>query len=265
MGSMASKEVTPQEQMREYKREIDRAVRELDRERRKMETQQTKLVADIKKAAKADQMGPVKIMARDYARGKKQIQKFYQLRTYMQGIGMQFLTMKSTATMSDAMKNATRSMAMMSRKMNLPQLQSIMRTFGMETERMEMTQEVMGDTMDGILEADDEEEEADSLVASVLAELKLTDTFAAVPTGGAAAATTVATGPARVATAATGGSSSGAGAPHPPPPGPGGDAGGFGASAPAPPAESAAASSLKERLANMKKGPDSGASGAGAP
>ena len=48
--------------------------------------------------------------------------------------------MKSADAMRNAMGNATRAMVAMNRRMNLPQLQAIMRGFAMETERMDMTQ-----------------------------------------------------------------------------------------------------------------------------
>ena len=47
---------TPQEMLRENQRMITKSVRELDRERAKLEQQEKKLVADIKKSAKAGQM-----------------------------------------------------------------------------------------------------------------------------------------------------------------------------------------------------------------
>lgn len=56
MGSFGSKAETPQEQMKSYKREVDRAVRELDRERTKMERQNERLAMDIRKAAKNNQV-----------------------------------------------------------------------------------------------------------------------------------------------------------------------------------------------------------------
>lgn len=56
MGSFGSKAETPQEQMKSYKREVDRAVRELDRERVKMERQNERLAQDIRKAAKNNQV-----------------------------------------------------------------------------------------------------------------------------------------------------------------------------------------------------------------
>ena len=80
-----------------------------------------------------------------------------------------------------------------------------MRNFAMAAEKMEMTQEMMGDAVDGALDADGEEEEADDLVAQVMAELKI-NMAGSIPSapagalGGGAAA--VAPEPARVATTA---------------------------------------------------------------
>ncbi len=54
MGVFSSKPL--KEQIRENKRELNRAIRELDRERSKMERQEEKLKGDIRKAAKESQM-----------------------------------------------------------------------------------------------------------------------------------------------------------------------------------------------------------------
>lgn len=54
--------------MRENKRMITRAIRELDRERVNLERNEKKLIMDIKKYAKENQMGAVKTMAKDLVR-----------------------------------------------------------------------------------------------------------------------------------------------------------------------------------------------------
>ncbi|KAJ2591502.1 Charged multivesicular body protein 2A, partial [Coemansia sp. RSA 1722] len=50
------KRKTPQEILRQNLRALNKAQRELDRERTKMEAQEKKLIADIKKSAKAGQI-----------------------------------------------------------------------------------------------------------------------------------------------------------------------------------------------------------------
>jgi charged multivesicular body protein 2A len=61
MFSFFQKKKPLKEVMRENKRTINRAVRELDREKVNLEKQEKKIIAEIKKAAKANQMGAVKV------------------------------------------------------------------------------------------------------------------------------------------------------------------------------------------------------------
>jgi charged multivesicular body protein 2A len=64
MGNIFGKEKPLKEVMRENKRMITRAIRELDRERAQLEREEKRLTIDIKKMAKEQQMGAVKIMAK---------------------------------------------------------------------------------------------------------------------------------------------------------------------------------------------------------
>ena len=51
---------TPEEMLRQNQRALNKAMRDLDRERQKMEQQEKKVIADIKKMAKAGQMVHIK-------------------------------------------------------------------------------------------------------------------------------------------------------------------------------------------------------------
>ena len=79
--------------------------------------------------------------------------------------------MKSADAMANAMKNATRAMVTMNKRMNLPQLTAIMRSFGIETERLEATQDIMGESIDDALGGAEDEEEEDAVVKQVRTEL----------------------------------------------------------------------------------------------
>ena len=48
---------------------------------------------------------------------------------------------------------------MMNKRMNIPQMQKIMMEFERQNEMMEMKQEMMSDTMDDVLETENEDEE----------------------------------------------------------------------------------------------------------
>ncbi|KAL7167824.1 hypothetical protein ACSBR2_038304 [Camellia fascicularis] len=162
---------TPTELLRENKRMLDKSIREIERERQGLQAQEKKLIVEIKKSAKQGQMGAVKVMAKDLIRTRHQVEKFYKLKSQLQGVALRIQTLKSTQAMGEAMKGVTKAMGQMNRQMNLPSLQRIMQEFERQNEKMEMVTEVMGDAIDDALEGDEEEEETEELVNQVLDEI----------------------------------------------------------------------------------------------
>ncbi|RKP28072.1 Snf7-domain-containing protein [Syncephalis pseudoplumigaleata] len=199
---------TPAERLREHQRALNKAQRELDRERGRLEAQERRLMADIRNSAKAGQMGACKVMAKDLVRTRKYIQKFYQMRTQLQGVGLRIQAMRSNQQMAEAMKGASRVMKSMNHSMNLPALQRIMQEFEMESEAMDMKEEMMSDAVDDVMMDEEDEEEEDLIVRQVLDEMgiQLDQQLADTPTGLKTAATGMATEskPERVAVAAGG-------------------------------------------------------------
>jgi len=159
------------ELLRENKRLLDKSIRELDREINAQKNSEKKLIAEIKKMAKQNQMGAVKVMAKDLVRTRHSMTKFYNLRSQLQGVSLRIQTLKSTQSMATAMKGCTKAMTKMNKQLNMPAITQIMREFEKQNERMEMTQEAMGDAIDDAFEGDDEEEETEELVSQVLDEI----------------------------------------------------------------------------------------------
>ncbi|CEH14969.1 snf7-domain-containing protein [Ceraceosorus bombacis] len=143
--SLFGRSKTPAERLRAHQRALQKAQRELDRERSKLEVQEKKLVADIKKSAKEGQMNACKIQAKDLVRTRRNVQKFYQMRTQLQAVSLRIQTLRSTTQMGEAMKGATKAMGTMNRTLNLPAVSKIMRDFERESEVMDMKEEMMGE------------------------------------------------------------------------------------------------------------------------
>ncbi|KAI0060835.1 Snf7-domain-containing protein [Artomyces pyxidatus] len=183
--------VTPAERLRQHQRSLAKAQRELDRERTKLEQSEKKLIMDIKKSAKAGQMNACKVMAKDLVRTRRYVQKFYQMRTQLQAVGLRIQTLRSNQQMADAMRGATRAMKGMNRGLNLPQIQRIMNEFERESATMDMKEEMMSDAVDDVMDDDleDEEEEGDKILKEVLDEIGVTlsQQLTDAPTGLAAA------------------------------------------------------------------------------
>ncbi|KAG0217969.1 ESCRT-III subunit protein did4 [Mortierella sp. NVP41] len=192
---------SPAEALRAHQRTLNKAQRELDRERMKLEQQEKKIIQDIKKTAKAGQMNAAKVMAKDLVRTRRYIQKFYQMKTQLQAVGLRIQGLRSNQQMAEAMKGATKAMGAMNRNMNLPQIQHIMMEFEKESEIMDMKEEMMSDTIDEAMEEEEDEEEQDAIVNQVLDEIgiNLDDILASTP--GTAIKTPGGTGKERVAQA----------------------------------------------------------------
>jgi Snf7 len=80
MGNIMGKDKPLKEVMRENKRMINRAVRELDREKVGLEREEQRITIEIKKAARENQMGAVRTMAKDLVRTRQHIAKFIEMR-----------------------------------------------------------------------------------------------------------------------------------------------------------------------------------------
>lgn len=159
---------TPQEQLRENTRVLRRTMGELDRERARLEMQENKLKADIVKMAKQNQMETVKIMAKDLVRTRNYITNMIKMKANVQAVSLSMQTLKSTAQMSDSMKQVTKTLILMNKKMNLPELQKILMNFEKESAKMEMKQEMISDVMDDVFDQEGDDEATENIVQQVL-------------------------------------------------------------------------------------------------
>ncbi|SSD62140.1 probable DOA4-independent degradation protein 4 [Saccharomycodes ludwigii] len=168
------KQVTPQERLRKNQRALDRTQRELEREKIKLQNQEKKLTSDIKKSAKLGQINAAKIQARDLVRTKKYIDKFDMMQTRLQAITLRIQAVRSTDQMASSMREATGLLSLMNRSLNLPQLQRITMEFEKQNDIMDQRQEMIDESIDDVMDADEldeEEEEADEIVNKVLDEI----------------------------------------------------------------------------------------------
>ena len=170
MGLNQSKP-TLEEQMRANKRMINKSIRELDRERNNLAAQEKKIIMDIKNAAKNNQLSSVKIMAKDLVRTRKYMSKFYEMRSHLQGVQLRMQTIKSTEAMARSMAGATKAMTALSKQLNLPSLTAILQEFQQENEKLGITQEVMGDTIDDVMGEVGDIEQEEMVVNQVLDEI----------------------------------------------------------------------------------------------
>ncbi|KAH3758953.1 vacuolar protein sorting-associated protein 2 [Pelomyxa schiedti] len=208
MDLIFGKKKTPKELLREQQRSITHSVRDIEKEIAALQLQEKKTVIEIKKLANQNQMGAVRIMARDLVRTRAQVTKMYEMKAQLTTVSLRLSTLKSTAAMTDAMKGAAKAMFIMNKQINLPSLQKIMVEFAKQSELMEMQQEMMGDALSDATNAEEEEEQTQEIVDKVLDEIGINLDGIDVPTDKTKVATTTAPTRTKAIAATSGGPSS---------------------------------------------------------
>ncbi|XP_042202673.1 charged multivesicular body protein 2a-like, partial [Callorhinchus milii] len=176
MDCLCGKRKTPEQMVRRNQRALARAMRDLERERQTLQMQEKKIVAEIKKMAKAGHMDAVKIMAKDLVRTRRHIKKFMVMRANIQAVSFKMHTLKSNGAMAQAMKGVTRAMAAMNQQVGVlgPKCRLYACELEEQSEITDVKEEVMNDAIDDAVgDEGDEEEESDAIVSQVLDELGL--------------------------------------------------------------------------------------------
>eukprot|EP00039_Didymoeca_costata_P023617 m.7696 g.7696 ORF g.7696 m.7696 type:complete len:211 (-) comp3757_c0_seq1:182-814(-) len=163
---------TQKEIVRQQKKDLRGSGRQLDREYRDLERQEQKLEAEIKACAKKNDKKSATILAKQLIRMRQQKERLLVSKAQLKGVELSATTMGAQVAVAGAMKTASSAMGQMNQQLDLPKLQQTMGQFERESTKMEMSQEMMDDTLDAMFDEDDEEE-TDLVVSSVLDELGL--------------------------------------------------------------------------------------------
>ena len=89
----------------------------------------------------------------------------------VQAAGSAAKAMGANVKLADTMATTTKTMGNMNKMMNPQQVAKTMQEFSMANTKMEMTEEMMNDTLDDILADSDDEAEQDAVVSQVLDEI----------------------------------------------------------------------------------------------
>lgn len=171
MGNILGDKKTVKQIIREQKRINNRSIRELDRELNRIKREQKKAQNEMKRLAKQGQMQAVKHLAKDIIRMKDSETKFIKLKAELRSLSAQMDSMAATAQLQKAMKNVSRTLGTMANQIKLPELQAALQKYQMESEQMEMKQDMINDALDDALDQDSDAE--DELIQKVMDEVGL--------------------------------------------------------------------------------------------
>uniref|UniRef100_A0A1I7Z9V1 Charged multivesicular body protein 2b n=1 Tax=Steinernema glaseri TaxID=37863 RepID=A0A1I7Z9V1_9BILA len=165
------KKPDPKEMMRENERNLRKTNRELDADRRQLERKEKELELEIKKLAKAGQRDACATLAKQLVQLRKQKTKSMGMGAKITAVGVQNRHMYSVGKMADAVASSTETMKAMQKQMPVDKLAKQMREFQVAQEKMGITDEMVSDTLDAMLDESGDEEEQDAVVNQVLDEI----------------------------------------------------------------------------------------------
>ncbi|KAJ3041762.1 Charged multivesicular body protein 2b [Rhizophlyctis rosea] len=157
--------------MRQQQRALRGEVRTLQRDKADLERQEKQITAEIKKAAKANNMAQAKLLAKQLIRIRKQQEKNMTVQSQINGIGYRTQAIQSQAAMAKAMGGATKAMVGANKQMDLQKLQVQMQEFAEQNAQMDMKEEMMNDAIDNVMDEDEDEEEGENIMNQVLDEI----------------------------------------------------------------------------------------------
>nr|XP_025037202.1 charged multivesicular body protein 2b [Pelodiscus sinensis] len=157
--------------IKEQNRELRGTQRTITRDRAALERQEKQLELEIKKMAKTGNKEACKVLAKQLVQLRKQKTRTYAVSSKVTSMSTQTKVMNSQMKMAGAMSTTAKTMQVVNKKMDPQKTLQTMQNFQKENMKMEMTEEMINDTLDDIFEGSDEEEESQDIVNQVLDEI----------------------------------------------------------------------------------------------
>ncbi|KAK2908953.1 hypothetical protein QQF64_001032 [Cirrhinus molitorella] len=170
MASLFKKK-TVDDVIKEQNKELRGTQRQITRDRTALERQEKQLEMEIKKMAKTGNRDACKVLAKQLVQVRKQKTRTYAVSSKVTSMSTQTKLMNSQMKMAGAMASTTKTMQAVNKKMDPKKTMQTMQNFQKETAKMDMTEEMMNDTLDEIFEDSGDEEESQDIVNQVLDEI----------------------------------------------------------------------------------------------
>jgi|688.fasta_scaffold10520_15 hypothetical protein len=162
---------SPKEVLRRSAREIKRSIGQVSRQRASYEQREAVLKADLKKrAASAVNASDLAPLVKEVARVRSGIRRNFKMVSSLEGTYQRLLSAQTTATIQNALQEATMAMAAAGGVSNPASLASTIQNYSKANERFEMANELLEDVCDDDTE---ETEEVDTLLSQLKDELSL--------------------------------------------------------------------------------------------
>jgi charged multivesicular body protein 3 len=163
-------EKPPEEQAKQWKRQLASEMRKIDGQIRKIQLAEKKCVQSAKQAAKKNDQVAVRMLAKEILHSRKAVNRLCTARAQMNSVGLQLQHQMSQLKLSGCLSKSTEVMRQMNDLMKVGEVQAVMRGLSMEMTKAGLIDEMVSETLDSALD-DVEDEELDDEVSKVVEEV----------------------------------------------------------------------------------------------
>lgn len=153
-----------QSQLRKEQRGVDRQVRDIERTRKGIEK-------SIREAAKRGDVQSCKILAKETVHAKRAVSRLYTNKYNLNSISLKLGEQLATVTSVGHLEKSGAVMEAMGAVMNQAEMAKNLGAMSREMMKAGVIEEMVADSMEGIMDDDDIEEETDEELSKVLAEV----------------------------------------------------------------------------------------------
>ncbi|KAL9235466.1 hypothetical protein vseg_010224 [Gypsophila vaccaria] len=188
--SLLGQKPNPQQLLRDWQRKLRQESRNIERQIRDIEREEKGVQKAIREAAKRNDMGSAKSLAREIVRSRKTVNRLHENRAQLNSISMHLGESVAIARTVGHLQKSAEVMKMVNNLMKAPQVAVTMQEFSKEMVKAGVIEEYVNETLDDALDSEDIEEETEEEVEKVLTELA-TETAAQLPVAARRAKTKV--------------------------------------------------------------------------
>eukprot|EP01080_Neovahlkampfia_damariscottae_P009938 gene9938-2259_t len=154
---------------REQKRGIEKEARTMEKEKQRLQQEEQKMVSEMKNALRKGDQYSAKLIAKNIVQVREQQQRLTKMGSTMNAMKYKATTAGANQTLLNSMAKTNKVMDSVNAKMDPKQMNDVMMNFQKQNAKMDISDEMLDDLMDGLGEED--EEEVDNAVSQVLDEI----------------------------------------------------------------------------------------------
>ncbi|XP_044508714.1 vacuolar protein sorting-associated protein 24 homolog 1-like [Mangifera indica] len=169
--SMLKPKPNPQQQLRDWQRKLRQECRNIERQIRDVQREEKNVQKSIKEAAKRNDMGSAKALAKEILMSRKAVNRLYENKAQLNSISMHLGESVAIARTVGHLQKSAEVMKLVNNLMKAPEVAATMREFSKEMVKAGVIEEIVNDSLDTALDSDDIEEEIEEEVDKVLTEI----------------------------------------------------------------------------------------------